>query len=204
MRIADALGIPNVRIELLENAILSKVEWDVELKSFIELSEEFSHSFHLSNLSTFNISTLLNETTNIYWREVATMLLFDAVIGNSDRHPGNFLYNERKGFYPLFDNGSSLCCYIEEDKLESYIKDELRFKSLCLSKSKPVLRDDSKITHYDLVKILNRRYPILVSGFAKQLSKLDIESILTDLEISSNRKQLLIKFINERKRWFNE
>lgn len=137
MRIGHMLEIPVTNIVLLENAILSERMWDCELKSFLDYSEELSHSFHLSNLTTYDIRTLLFNR-NKYRDEIIQVLLFDSLIGNSDRHPGNFLYNEDLGFYPLFDNGSSLCCYVEEDKVIAFLKDLNRFRALCETKSKPV------------------------------------------------------------------
>lgn len=56
---------------------------------------------------------------------MADMLLFDAVIRNTDRHLGNFgflvdiLINKVIVPAPLFDHGLSLFCYVMGDDLEN-------------------------------------------------------------------------------------
>ena len=201
MKIANALDIPCVNILLGGSAILSEVMLNEEVQSFIEYSEEFSHSFHLSNLQTFNVSTLLNPDNNMYVSDVVTMLLFDAFIGNSDRHPGNFGITSH-GFYPLFDNGSSLLAYVKEGDLSSYLNDEMRFRSCMYTKSKPVLRDNQKLTHKELVDILRVKHRDVFMSFSNRVMQLDIRTLLSDLPISEERKKLLFKFLSERVLWF--
>lgn len=202
-KIARGLNIKNVDIVLGNHAVLSKKMWDVELKSFLDYSDELSHSFHLSNLTTYNVSTLLSDD-NIYRDEIIQMLLFDALIGNSDRHPGNYLYADTLGFYPLFDNGSSLCAYVEEAKIKEFLIDGLRFNALCESKSKPVLRDGQKITHHKLVEILKQEFPIQFSAFRETLESYDCVKDIESLPITEQRKELLIKFLEHRRAWFYE
>ena len=66
-----------------------------------------------------------------YYQQVVSMLVFDAVIVNEDRHYGNFgiLRDNHSGEVvapaPIFDNGLSLLCYAmrqDFDDLEEYIK----------------------------------------------------------------------------------
>ena len=202
MRIGGELQIPVVDIILGNHCILSKVMWEEPLHTFIELSDEMSHSFHMSNLTTFNVRTLLNQKTNPYYKETINMLLFDALIGNSDRHPGNFMYNENKGFYPLFDNGSSLLCYVRDSEIMAILKDHMRFKAICETKSKPVLRDEQKLMHKELVHILRNQYPDIFNYFSSSLACLDINSIFNGLEISDERRKLITKFLEYRIQWF--
>ena len=199
--ICTQIGVPCVDIILKDNAVLSKVMVEGELSSFIELSEEFSHSFHMSNLTTFNISTLLNEETNPYKSEVIEMLLLDALIGNSDRHPGNFMYSE-KGFYPLFDNGSALLAYIEDKDIVSILRDFNRFNAICTTKSKPVVRDNQKLTHLELVEIIRNSYPEEFEKFQLKLSRLDLVALFESFIIVFNREFLLKKFLEFRLEWF--
>jgi hypothetical protein len=201
MLIARQINVPCVDIILKDNAILSRVMSNDSLESFIEYSEEFSHSFHMSNLSTFNISTLLNKEYNIFYREVITMLLFDALIGNSDRHPGNFMHTQKQ-FYPLFDNGSSLCAYVKESDIHDILKDRLRFEAMCTTKSKPVVRDSQKLTHEQLVGIIRRNYTNVYTLFKNSLHSLNINEVLDKVDLSTDRKELLRQFLSYRLRWF--
>lgn len=203
-RICDILQIPCVNILISDISLLSEVMWEEPISNFIELSEEFSHSFHMSNLQTFDVSTLLNKENNRYWREVLDMLFVDILCGNSDRHPGNFAYNACKGFYPLFDNGSSLCAYIKEADIKSYLKDTTRFNSLVLTKSKPVLRDNARITHYDLLQTLKKQFPEEFLDFQYRLHNLNTSDLYEGIPITEDRKELLSKFLRVRKEWFYE
>lgn len=60
-----------------------------------------------------------------YYQELVSMLIFDAVIVNEDRHYGNFglLRDNRSGKYvspaPIFDNGLSLLCFGMKPEFES-------------------------------------------------------------------------------------
>lgn len=199
------LDIPMCDIILCENACISVSTATHPLQSFINYSEEFSHSYHMSNLSTFNVSSLLNPDNNKYVSEVIDMLLFDILIGNSDRHPGNFSLMGTK-FYPLYDNGSSLCAYVNECDIDSILKDKMRWNALMYTKSKAVLRDDQKLQHYELLQLLRSMYPANVKDFRTQLSRLSIPTLISliSTKITTKRQTLLIRFLTERKEWFYE
>lgn len=202
--IGNMICVPCVTIIMLKDAILSKVEYSGTIHAFIEYSEELQHSFHMSDLSTFDISTLLDRKSNEFYDDVLEMLFFDILIGNSDRHPGNFMYQDNHKFYPLFDNGSSLCSYIEEDKIKYFLKDTMRYNAMLTTESRPVLRTDQRITHYELLQILKQQMPGNYNNFRDKLTLLNIEEALKSLDISNDRRELLFRFLSDRKAWFYE
>ena len=63
-----------------------------------------------------------------YYNSLVSMLVFDAIICNTDRHLGNFGFlvdnkeNKIIGTAPIFDNGLSLFCYAMEDDIENLDK----------------------------------------------------------------------------------
>ena len=65
------------------------------------------------------------ELSDAYYQEIVDMLVFDAVICNTDRHFGNFgvlvdnKSNKIKGVAPIFDNGLSLFTYAMEDDIKN-------------------------------------------------------------------------------------
>ena len=71
------------------------------------------------------------------------MLVFDYLIGNSDRHQNNWaiiIKNHKMEWSPLYDNSSSLCAYVLEEQIESYLgKDKTRWNSLIDTKSRSLL-----------------------------------------------------------------
>lgn len=141
------------------------------------------------------------------------MMLFDYLIGNADRHQSNWailvkLIDSKERVFdvrrcPLYDNGSSLCSYVSEDKLDLYLgKDLGPIKALVNSKSKSIIRIDGnnkkKPLHLDVVLHLLAKYPKSRNIAKKMIKRLDVSSINCLLscypeEILSKKKSLLIK-----------
>ena len=69
------------------------------------------------------------ELGNEYFQDLASMLVFDAVILNEDRHFGNFglmrdnLSGKFTATAPIFDNGMSLLCYAMDTDFKNNIND---------------------------------------------------------------------------------
>lgn len=185
----------------MRDGILSQaVESPGDLYNFLVYSEVFTHSFHLSNLRTYTVRTLLSDR-NKYQNECIRMLLFDILIGNSDRHPGNFGYTTN-GFYPLYDNGSSLCAYVRDADIPSILRDSRRFNAVCDTKSRPVVMNETRLTHHTLLSQLYLKFPFSVMDFGSSLSCLNIEEIMQGIPIPEIRKELLVKYLSVHKQWF--
>ena len=92
--------------------------------------------------------------------DLSKMVLFDFIIGNSDRHHSNFgfLVNKDTGnnieFAPLYDNGSSLCAYIDKEDVDNILNDKMKFESLVNTKSKSAIgwKNIRPIRHLDLIE----------------------------------------------------
>lgn len=142
------------------------------------------------------------------------IIIFDFIIGNSDRHSNNWAIiknsKNKEHFAPIYDNGSSLCALIKESQIKDYImgKDKMKFMSLVDTSSKTLIRingKDKKIpTHKEVVKYLHKNYYKETKGFVKLIiRKLDeekIDDILRNIKkyISNNRYQLLKKYLLEK------
>ena len=145
------------------------------------------------------------------------IMFFDYIIGNTDRHPSNWGVLKKDGniigLSPIYDNGSSLCAYIKEDKINDYLgNDKVRFKSLVITKSKSRIRIDKynkkEPTHLEVMKYLkdNRNdFSNNLNNINKNLNIESIRSILNSIdEISLARKQLIEKYIIEKVKLINE
>ena len=154
---------------------------------------------------------------------IAKIILFDALIGNSDRHHSNWGITETKGFLkfddgiipankmrlsPLYDNGSSLCSYINENDIETILKDKMKYEAIINTKSKSAIgwNNMRPIRHFELIKNLKEEYfdetIDFVKNIKKNITEQSIDTILSNFDdtiISNQMKQLLKQFIIDRK-----
>lgn len=160
-----------------------------------------------------------------FFKYFLNVLIFDALIGNSDRHHSNWgillqLYNENQqyevlgisgkaSFAPLYDNGSSLCAYVEESEIDSLMKDKMRFEALINTKSKAIIgwNNVRPIRHFELVQNIKNTYYKqtikIVQKICENITEQSIENILEKFEtniISDKRKKLVKLFILERRK----
>lgn len=151
--------------------------------------------------------------------EFFKIMIFDFIIGNSDRHPNNWAIVKNKSgkesLAPLYDNGSSLCALISDIELDKYFgNDKLKFLSLVDSKSKTLIRIDSRDkkipTHKEVLEYLCKNYYIQTKEFAeaviKKLNEEKIENILRGVNkyICHRRYELLKKYLMEKIRILKE
>lgn len=136
------------------------------------------------------------------------MLLFDFLIGNSDRHSDNWgLVSNGSNFTfsPLFDNGSALCSYVKNADIESYFKDSQRYKSLVDTKSISKIRidrfDKKRPKHSEVInhlKCINLLPLVTIEKINDTLNENQIEYILNEYPsfiIMDEKKELIKKYL---------
>lgn len=136
--------------------------------------------------------------------------IFDYLIGNSDRHQSNWAVIVDDGeirWSPLYDNSSSLCAYVPEEKINGYLgKDKTRWKSLVETKSKSLIRrtvsDEKKPTHLEMLKFIKSKYydetKKDIDKIIEVVTEKEISSILEKYEdnvLSENKKILIKRFL---------
>ena len=121
-QIAKELGLNAIEYDLtvLHDEVVSSCKLFTSIdKSYIPISSIINRD------NLFRIDETANYLSNLrkdLYEDFCSMLVFDAIIKNTDRHFGNFGFlvdnktNDIISFVPLFDHGSSLYCYVE-DKL---------------------------------------------------------------------------------------
>jgi hypothetical protein len=174
----------------------------------------------------FNVDTLIDQESGSYYsiemiedvlkqhwylfQDFIGIMVFDFLIGNSDRHQSNWAiieYHDELKLSPLYDNSSSLCAYLAEGDIDSYIgKDKLRWESLIDNKSKSRIRikkiDEKAPTHIQVIEYLLKNYYDEASVYINKIfSKLNEETINNILNfyiedgLSEKRRFLIQKFL---------
>lgn len=150
------------------------------------------------------------------------VIIFDILIGNSDRHHSNWAIKPKSHpvdenntikitteICPLYDNGSSLCAYENNSDLCIFFKDKMKFEALVNTKSKSAIGWESErpIRHFELLrKIKDTSYFLTIQYIEKIKSNINeniIDIILNEFDntiISEDMKKLLKMYILERRK----
>lgn len=121
-QIADRMGVHHV--------IYNLARWKGMVCSTCELFTDIDTSYVpiyrvVNDCTLTKVSQFIKELGGQFYDEFVDMLIFDAVIFNTDRHFGNFgllvdnKTNKPKAFAPIFDNGLSLFNSAMPDDLEN-------------------------------------------------------------------------------------
>lgn len=151
-----------------------------------------------------------------FWPQWCGMLLFDALIGNTDRHQDNWgvlwradnAGNLSPRFAPAFDNGTSLAHEIMEEKLSAFDSEAL---DRYVQRGRHHLRwqrdDQKQCGHIELIRMLAERQPALLTHVHQSLDAnidaafVEIEA-LTSMEIavplSGERVSVIRRMVNRR------
>lgn len=138
------------------------------------------------------------------------ILVFDYLIGNTDRHQSNWALiceNGKWRLSPLYDNSSSLCAYLSGSKMETFLGRDMKlWNSLVDTKSKSLIRikeSDTKIpTHLEVMKyIANVYYDIAypyVIRIRQNITSDKINNLLSEyseIQLPSVKKQIIGRFL---------
>ncbi len=223
-KIAELLDLPCAKFELgiyqgregsmSYNIIERDSQMLVEGIHFItSIYPEYS-SNSLSDSKTthkYSIEMVLNSLGVLVPKEdFLKMLIFDFLIGNTDRHQNNWAVifeNDKWWWSPLYDNSSSLCAYTPEEQITELLgKDENRWKALVDTKSKSMLRctvlEEKRPTHLMVLRYIKENYFEETFDFVNKILTImtecqicDILKVYSDEELSSARKKLITKFL---------
>ena len=150
------------------------------------------------------------------------VIIFDILIGNSDRHHSNWAIKPKSHsvdenntikitteICPLYDNGSSLCAYEDNSDLSIFFKDKMKFEALVNTKSKSAIgwENERPIRQFDLLqKLKDTSYSLTIQYIEKIKSNINensIDIILNEFDntiISEDMKKLLKMYILERRK----
>lgn len=142
--------------------------------------------------------------------EFLNMIIFDFLIGNTDRHQSNWAMissDSKMKWSPLYDNSSSLCAYIPSEQINSYLgRDKNRWKALTDTRSKSLIRckldDEKRPTHLTVLKYVKDLYFGRTYKMVKKVCTILTEEKICDIlneyeenELCSEKKDLIKKFL---------
>lgn len=177
------------------------------LKNQMIDSEKNGYGTELADiLLTFEEQTALDraELKERFWN----MFIVDALIGNWDRHNGNwgFLYDtvtDKMELAPVYDCGSSLFPQADEKIMEMVLQNaqELNYRIFEIPTS-AILLEGKKIKYFDFISSLQNRD--CNQALARIVPRIDMEKIKTIIEetpfLSDLQKNFYFTVLRERKK----
>ena len=141
-----------------------------------------------------NTSVLLIDKVGIingFW----DMFVIDALIGNGDRHFGNWGVLEKGGdvkLAPVYDCGSSLGALIDDDEMEAYMRTDSIFKQKEFNLTSCYYMDGKRIFYHEIFK---NPPGDLVRAILRTVPKIDMDKVCNIVDstpyISDTRKEYL-------------
>lgn len=219
--LAAKIGFP---CQVVEIATYNNIQ-GVLCYNFLSAEEELTHGSELlfgSYDDTKARNLQLHTIENIYahiaappynlFEDFLLIPIFDALIGNTDRHSGNWgiIYNVRSMSYrlsPLFDNSSSLGWqYIGSEHIRHKLGNPVQWDNFINKKCLSAIRwTKAEINHFDFIKILINDFPFLrdiIRNNIVKLTDIAIDNIITEIDDGSMPppfKALTKKIIKERR-----
>lgn len=134
-------------------------------KEVLEIESENRSRDELTlQLTQDAISNFFPENSNTILIELVKLLLFDAFVGNNDRHFYNWgivknIKDKKEPYFsPIYDTARGLFWNFSEEKIDTYLKDkELETKLLkYVENSRPKIgwKDETNINHINIVKLI--------------------------------------------------
>ena len=178
-----------------ENLVLSAnpdKKIGMELFDIIEVIEEIQH------MSKFNI-ILDDNIKEKFWE----MFIIDSLIGNTDRHNGNWgiLVNSKSGrarFSPIYDCGSCLNPILDDEQIKEL--SEVELKNLAINCYSCIKENGKKINYMTYIRSLNNEE--CNKAILRIYLKINIEKIDNFIDnidcMTHERKEFYKKIINLR------
>lgn len=215
--IAKVLGYKCAKIELAIDA-----DNKIGILNYIFVDEGIEHTDALSYLNTdnsdrihfytvSNIKKTLDDLNKNLFSEFIKIMIFDALVGEQDRHEENWGIQCIDGKYemsPLYDNGDNLLRDFKNPEIaEKYYNGNKDFNAY-INKSKTLIykeNSNKRYKHFELIEYLNNNYSYLVQKEIKNLNKLNdskIEKIVNKIPnnlMTNKHKEYIIEYLKIRR-----
>lgn len=188
--IATVLGYPCAHIEFGEDEkgkigilnylfIKREEEEHDDAKSYINRDSTERKYFYTIQ----NIKNCLDKIDRSLFNDFLKIMVFDALVGETDRHEENWGIIKKNGKYkisPLYDNGCNLLREFKNEQLATQYYDEKKDFNSYIKRAKSVIYKDDHSRRYnlfELIEYLYQRYPNQIKQEIDNLRKLTTEKI---------------------------
>lgn len=216
--IAKVLGIKCAKIEFAKDnagtlGIINYFFTNNKYKLFD--AKDFFNSLEVKReeyLTIPSIKTFLDKYDKHGFECFIEMIIFDALVGETDRHEENWgllKAGKKYTFAPLYDNGANLLREFKDDNYaQKYYTGVKNFNAFLLNSKAFVYEQGTKkrYKHIELIRELYNLYPNVVKRKIKKLSRLTngrIEIILDKLPdgiITEKHKEYIKIYLKEKKK----
>lgn len=129
-------------------------------------AEKMEKEFYTFSIVISSLERAFPEHAATITQDFVKMLVFDAVIGNNDRHPANWgvitSLEERvpPRFSPIFDTARGMFWNLSEVKVRDQLANSEHLESY-VKRSGPQVgwEGKMKLNHFDLISLINGEYP---------------------------------------------
>lgn len=202
--IAKSLGYSCAKIELAqdENGTLGVLNYLFTSKTGVQHTDAVAYINNGGDIKEFytieNIENCLNKIDPKLFKNFLKIMVFDALVGETDRHEENWGISYNNGKYqisPLYDNGCNLLReYKDENKIIENWENGKKDFNAYINRSKTLIynsKSNKKYTHFELIKQLYKQY--------KKEIKQEIENLnrITDKEFEKIVKRIPNEFMND-------
>lgn len=158
-----------------------------------------------------NIKSVLDDIDSYLFKNFIRIMIFDALIGEQDRHEENWGITEKQGesfISPLYDNGDSLLREFRNIENAKKYYDGIKDFNAYIDRSQTkIYKEDNKnkYKHFELIKHLYDNYPHYVIPEINNLKNLTDEIIeklvnkIPDELLTNEHKKYIIMYLIRRR-----
>lgn len=185
----------------------NSIEEHDDAVSYINKDSSQRKEFYTIN----NIKKCLDNINGTLFNDFLKIMVFDALIGETDRHEENWGITKSGNSYkisPLYDNGCNLLRnFKDENFAKKYYNKEKDFESY-IKGGKSLIYKDDHITRYNLIELIEylyKLYPFKIKEEINNLNKLSDDKIkeivnkIPDNLINDKHKEYIINYLKKRK-----
>lgn len=159
-----------------------------------------------------NIKACLDNIDERLFNDFMKIMVFDALVGETDRHAENWgITKDSIGYKlsPLYDNGTNLLRNFKNEEYAEKFYSKTRPFDKYIKKAESLIFKDDHSGHYrlhELIQYLYEKYPKQITSEIKNLEKLTSDKIveivnkIPDELLTEPHKKFIIIYLNERKK----